>query len=432
MKILVEPSEYALLNAGDVAMVTTALRRLRSLWPDARIRVLTDTPDLLPSDCDVSPMSPTGRWAWTSGGFFPWASRFVTIPASLTEWERATRLMGRSVAESAVRARLRFRGIDPRQLDDFLEAVHEADLIVVCGMGGITDYFERYTSGLLESIRLGKQNGRSVVAMFSQGIGPLRNQGLRKQASEVLRKVDFLGLREGAASCALLAELGVDQGRVVVTGDDAIEMARQYAPPQRGDRVGINVRRSTYSHVDQKMAHRIALQVSTVAGDLKAPVVPLPMSSHAVEDDAATFTVMEGVEQPGHDLRGQEHLADTLRRVQSCRVVVSGSYHAAVFALSQGIPTVCLTNSTYYDDKFIGLAQQFGVGADIVRLGSPSWEQELACAMHHAWNASEEVRHAMLAAADSQIEAGRRAYQRVFDLVEARMNTARQVSGGSR
>jgi polysaccharide pyruvyl transferase WcaK-like protein len=49
-------------------------------------------------------------------------------------------------------------------------------------------------------------------------------------------------------------------------------------------------------------------------------------------------------------------------------VVVAGSYHAAVFALSQGIPVVALVKSPYYVNKMVGLGDQFGAGCEIVRL----------------------------------------------------------------
>ena len=35
-------------------------------------------------------------------------------------------------------------------------------------------------------------------------------------------------------------------------------------------------------------------------------------------------------------------------------VEVTGSYHAGVFALAQGIPVVGLLQSAYYEQKFIG------------------------------------------------------------------------------
>jgi hypothetical protein len=62
MDILVEPSEYRFLNAGDSAMTQVAISRLCGMWPEAHIRVLTNHPELLPSySAKVVPLSHTGR-----------------------------------------------------------------------------------------------------------------------------------------------------------------------------------------------------------------------------------------------------------------------------------------------------------------------------------------------------------------------------------
>jgi polysaccharide pyruvyl transferase WcaK-like protein len=65
MEILLEPSEYRFLNAGDSAMMQVAMSRLRSMWPEAEIRVLTSHPELLPAYSPrVSPLANTGRLLW--------------------------------------------------------------------------------------------------------------------------------------------------------------------------------------------------------------------------------------------------------------------------------------------------------------------------------------------------------------------------------
>jgi hypothetical protein len=72
MEILVEPSEYRFLNAGDSAMTQVAISRLRSMWPEAEIRVLTSHPELLPAYSPrVSPLANTGRLLWLGENLFP-------------------------------------------------------------------------------------------------------------------------------------------------------------------------------------------------------------------------------------------------------------------------------------------------------------------------------------------------------------------------
>jgi hypothetical protein len=47
VRVLVEPSDYVLRNAGDMAMLRTAVSRLIQKWPEALIQVLSDEPDAL-------------------------------------------------------------------------------------------------------------------------------------------------------------------------------------------------------------------------------------------------------------------------------------------------------------------------------------------------------------------------------------------------
>ena len=100
-----------------------------------------------------------------------------------------------------------------------------------------------------------------------------------------------------------------------------------------------------------------------------------------------------------------------------CRVLVTGAYHAAVFALSQGIPVVALTSSAYYDDKFLGLADMFGTGLELVRLDSDDLGERLPAAVRSAWARAPEERPTLLASAAEQIAASRTTFERICDLV---------------
>jgi hypothetical protein len=50
MRILIESSDYSLLNLGDVVMVDIAVARLRALWPQAMVEMFSDTPELVSFD----------------------------------------------------------------------------------------------------------------------------------------------------------------------------------------------------------------------------------------------------------------------------------------------------------------------------------------------------------------------------------------------
>jgi polysaccharide pyruvyl transferase WcaK-like protein len=97
---------------------------------------------------------------------------------------------------------------------------------------------------------------------------------------------------------------------------------------------------------------------------------------------------------------------------------VTGAYHLAVFALSQGIPVVALTSSAYYDGKFLGLSAMFGQGLTMVRLDDPRLEQTLPMAIDQAWLTALAVREPLRARARMQIDASRAAFDRVAALTQ--------------
>jgi polysaccharide pyruvyl transferase WcaK-like protein len=103
--------------------------------------------------------------------------------------------------------------------------------------------------------------------------------------------------------------------------------------------------------------------------------------------------------------------------VGRCRLVVTGSYHAAVFALAQGIPAVTLSNSRYYDGKFTGLAEMFGVGCRVVRLGEVDALQRLRGALDELWETGAGLRDLLLRSAVDQIARSQATYQRVYEIV---------------
>jgi colanic acid/amylovoran biosynthesis protein len=110
-------------------------------------------------------------------------------------------------------------------------------------------------------------------------------------------------------------------------------------------------------------------------------------------------------------------VCEAVARAGGCRVVVAGSYHAAVFALAQGVPAVGVARSPYYATKMEGLRERFGGRFEVVRIGGRRFEDRLAAAVDAAWRTPPEERAALLAAAERQVEAGRAAYAKLVPIV---------------
>jgi polysaccharide pyruvyl transferase WcaK-like protein len=391
--ILVEPSDYVLRNSGDMAMQEVAITRAARLWPDATIFVLTNTPDQLPRYASgVRPLDAGGRRAWLTGPSSALSIRWVRGLWS----ERHTR----------------------RRARDFVQLVRSASLVLVSGMGGITDVFHDYATGVLLTLELAIRAG-VPTAMMSQGLGPLRDTGLRHLAGSILPRVDLIALREARAGHQLLTELGVPESRIVATGDDAVEIAHWPGATPLGTALGVNLRCASYSEVDAELADRVREGVAESARRLAAVLVAVPISHVPGEEDALTIARLLGERVPDVS-QVPPALPALLEQIRRCRVVVTGSYHAGVFALASGIPVVALARSAYYVDKFLGLADQFGGGCELVSLAEPDIAARLVAAIDGAWRGAEGVRPRLLEAAARQIQLGHAAYRRVCELVERR------------
>lgn len=419
MRVLVEPSGHVIRNIGDAAMTIIALERLSKLWPEARIQVLTDEPDRMPRPRpNIEPLRLAGRRLWFDR---PWTpekqSRFT---GSLCRPFRKLRQILRWLhPELAYHALLRWGSLGSEEiadLTDFFEAVSSSDLLVVTGMGGLTSVFADYAFGLLNIVRSAQRFGVKT-AMLGQGLGPIAFKNLGHVTSAVLQRVDLLTLREKRAGVPLLKQLNIPLKRVIVTGDDAVELACRYAKSDTGHGIGVNLRQAVYAGVDPRHGKEIGPVLHRLSEQLGAPLTGIPISYAPGEEDAVTIAaIINNEDREAYDLSQIRTPQDVVVQLQRCRILVAGSYHAGVFALSMGIPTVALVNSPYYVDKFLGLADMFGSGCRVVRLDERGFAERLIRAVLEAWTSADKVRETLLASAQHQLQQGRTAYVKLKEL----------------
>lgn len=406
MDILVEPSEDRFLNAGDSAMMQVAIKRLCAMRPDARIYVLTDHPDLLPRySSQVLPVSNAGRSLWI-------AEDLTRLPA----WRRSLYLEHPSI--SSVLRRLRYRSHPPedqQSVDAFLRMMRSVSAFVVAGMGGLTSAFTGYAAMVLETLSLAQECGVPTF-LLGQGLGPFHSE-LEQHARRVLRRVDYIALREGRHGPALLRNWELRNEQWTVTGDDAIELALENRGTGLGQAIGFNIRISEYSSVSNDLASDLRAPLQDVAAALNVPFQIIGISRVPEEADASRAEALIA----GYLVRSPEESANdpirVIHQIQHCRIVITGSYHAGVFALAQGIPVVGLFANDYYQWKFEGLAHQFGDGCCILRLGTPDFCSELQRIVRRLWTNASCLRPELLECAERQQQAGTSAYAHISSLL---------------
>ena len=357
MRILVEPCAHGMINAGDTAMLSVATARLRQLWPDARIGVITDVPARLALHCPGTlPVPAEGRRIWLEEPHVGARVHGMLSPSTargLRAVEERVRRRWPGVASSTIRLRRRLRRLRNEDLTEFLDWLYSADLVVATGAGLLADPYVPRACSVLELLETAIRRG-VPTAMLGQGIGPLTDGRMRAVARRVLPKVELIGLREEHYGRPELRALGVEDRRIVTTGDDAIELAFKRAS-HFGDRggIGVGIRVARYSGATAEALAAVGSALRKAAARHGAELIPVPISAAVKERDATMIARVMGIDEA--TIPPLDGPAAVIDQVGRCRVVVSGSYHGAVFALAQGVQAIGLVGSPYYAHKFSGL-----------------------------------------------------------------------------
>lgn len=420
MKILVEPSDYVIRNFGDTAMLEAGLTRLSKTFPEYKIFVFSDHPGQFPAYCEnVTAVSTKGRKEWFKYGFsiFVSSSNHNLLARILRRVDYLIAWRFPFIRLQLVKLVLKIKREDIDSVVEFYTMVQQSKYLVVTGMGGLTDSFSQYALELLAVLRLSQKLGNKV-ALFGQGIGPISNDFLFQCTKSVLKDSEIIALRESKFAVPILKSMGVNIEKIFSTGDDAIELAYQKNNTSCRECLGINIRSASYSGVSANdvMSLKIAVQKSATA--LKAELVALPISRVPGEQDMSTIDKLtEGYFSVKKFDSEVATRSDLLDRMNLCRLVITGSYHGGVFALSMGIPVVCIVSSDYYYNKFYGLKSQFNTGVAVIRISEDNWTEVFEESVSRLWIESEGLRDTLLHEARNQIKQSHSAYAHLFEIV---------------
>jgi polysaccharide pyruvyl transferase WcaK-like protein len=423
VRVLIENGEYWLTNRGDLAILDVTVRRLSERWPGARLGVLTYAPSLLRAYAPAAePVTYRRGSRWSRSG--PWwqvpayAGPQLVGPVSEGWWAASDR--PRRYARR-IRGSLRKSVPVPDEtgrIPRIPMAVRDASLVLAMGGGYMSDvdpYQAHRTLDLLDRAA----DLQIPTAMCGQGIGPITGDHILAHAARVLPKVDLIAVREGVRGPALLRSLGVSAERIVVTGDDAVELAYDMQSDSIGTDIGVCLRVAGYSPVTGRAQDVVGRVVRRFAGTVDAGLVPLIVSEYEAEDRRSTMPLVDGFPVVRPTLGRFATARDLVSEVARCRILVTGAYHVAVFALAQGIPVVGLSTSRYYDDKLGGLSGMFPGGVELVQLAEDGLDERLARAITRMWRAAPDLRPELRAEARAQVCASRGAFERVFTLLES-------------
>ncbi len=430
MNILIDPGAYYCGNVGDLAMLQAAIERLRRLWPEATIYVVTEAPARLQSHCPgVLPVPVAGRTAFVSYHVFGRLNRLLPLRArnTLARAERHLQRQWPAALAALIAGKRALAGrTNPAAPRTYVDAMRHADLVLASGAGQFTDPFADNAMGVMATLELAA-DWNIPTAVLGQGFGPVEDETLLRRMACVLPRVDLIAIREKRESARLLESVGVSPDRIFVTGDDTIETAHGRTPAEMGREIGVNIRVASFAGVNGSAIDTVRPVLHQAASRFGARLIPVPIAHHSDRSDMVTIRqLIAGYPQP--DSFTDCDPGTIMSEVSRCRIVVTGSYHAAVVALAQGIPVVSMVGSRDYRDKFAGLADLFGGGCELVDLDAQEARGALVREIERLWAEAPRWREPLLRAASKQIEWGKAAYQRVGALADARL--AAGVSSG--
>ena len=447
MRVLLDQAVHDHRNTGNNALLEVALRRVRARWPDASIDVISVAPHLcrtlFPGTHPVDPvdlreaedslrvlrrLAPRPFWYLLFGLRSSLRLRFGLDLAlgrmrlaNLPRVGSAGRALARQSSANAVSHTVAASPpADPAQ-PDYRTSISGYDLYMPTGGGYLCDSDRRFLYPLFDRLQAAVAQGVSV-AMVGQGIGPLEDPALLARAREALPLIDYIMIREERIARPILRSLNVPPSKVMMTGDDAIELAYRYpARRRRADGIGLSLRVAQYTQLGQRDLESIRQVMLRAASRHRAELIAVPIDVNEA-DTRYLKQVTQGY--PHRRLPSGLVYYDTRRIIEltsHCRLMVAGTFHGAVFALSQGIPVVALARSAEYYAKLAGLSAEFGQEAcQVISLDNSDLDLKLAEAIDYAWSSADKLRDQLLQNASRQVASGRAAYDKAFDLVEER------------
>lgn len=429
MRILFDQSSHDMRNKGNNALLESAMHRLGKFWTNASLEVITLAPNLLklyyPNAIPVNPydLQRVHNRYGQYQRFIPRSVWWLLFELREEAWHR--RYEGtKDRRKESMQALFDGRnnqspGIVQYGLNkaDLQTALSQFDLFVASGGGYMCDSDKPMVWNVFDRLEASITAGIPTI-MVGQGIGPMKDPELLARAREILPSVRLILYRNRRNGLPLLESLGVIPERILMTGDDAIEMAYEARADEIGDGIGVSLRVAHYTQVESSHLYTVRRVLHQLAAMHQAELIAVPISSAHHESDITHIRqILKGYDRTFMNWRKLGTPMDAIRLAGKCRVMITGTYHGAIFSLAQGIPVVGIARSVEYINKLSELSDEFSTGVQIVHLNDSQLETKLRKAIEDAWSSAEKVRHSVLTDAVRLIDMQHLAYQRVYEVV---------------
>jgi len=297
-------------------------------------------------------------------------------------------------------------------LPAIVEEIASADYVVFTGGGNLHNYGgSDFLANVLFYMFL-PVLFRKPILIFSQTVGPFRTNSLIGKATAKLTgvvlnspSVKFISVRDRLFSANMLHAIGVRRPIITFAPDDAVFLKRATLSEVRrilsasglsklDAFIVVSIKESDAYRYGALLAKGLDSVIEKLGIDLL--FIPHVYPGHDVE-------AMRAI-RSGMDYRQKVYVIDhpcldyeIKGLTAKAELVIASRYHGAVFALSEGVPTVALYDDYYYEVKMRGIMELYGCDDWVLDLESISSE-ELAETIIRCWSSRLAIRNALATA----------------------------------
>jgi len=377
-RIIFRGSEGGWENIGDQAMFANAIRNLRAKFPNAEITVLTDKKDNTYNCQKVQYESFLYDYLQPKSKILKGMIYFLR----LRKVEELSYVL--KTIWIIINARLRKHIFLNGKGRNIIELLKSSDFIYLGGGGYLNDLWPHMLYQVVTLSYFGRLFRKPII-MSGQGIGPVRNKWHRWLIRKALNKVHILTFREENSQKYALS-LGIEKPLMETVGDDALTL-----PSEPNEKIkyliektsrpilGVQFRNSNYiRRLENEKFKNLASLLDSLIRDFDLQVLFIPMSYSKNADDANSalkihsYMINKDRSTLLSDNSGPMEIKYAISRVD---YFLGTSYHALLFALSQGVPALGLYSGEYYSLKIKGLFDFFDLKDFVTNLENFSLEE---------------------------------------------------------
>jgi polysaccharide pyruvyl transferase WcaK-like protein len=241
------------------------------------------------------------------------------------------------------------------------------DALLLCGGGYLNDIFKHELISKIYLMKVFYKQKKSFL-LTGQQLGPFNNLLLKMLLKKILRKAEFIGLRENLGSKRIVENDNELIKITKLTGDDSfgiipeknIYNLNKLIPFKCQEFIAINYRYSGYAIANHDSFIKFGQILCDLQKILKFPYLLVPITLNPGDSDLLTGELL----QKQFPLLKYKILNDSnMFNSQNIKLILKNafagigvSYHFCTFALSVGTLAVCVYDGKYYEQKAKGIS----------------------------------------------------------------------------